>query len=285
MKVAVIGANGQLGEDVTSAFRTQGHEVAALNHSEIAIESPESVQAALETCRPDLVVNTAAFTNVDRCEDEAALAFTINGVGARNIARVTHDLGAKLIQISTDYVFDGEKGSAYVETDAPRPLSVYGNSKLAGEFFARAATARHFVVRVSGIYGRHVCRGKGGPNFVDTMLARGRRGEDIRMVEDQIATPTPTAEIARQIVALGQTAQFGIYHATAEGSCSWYEFTLAIFDLAGLKVRVQPIKTGDSGRKAPRPKYGVLENAALKRLSLNLFSNWRVGLENYLKGS
>lgn len=284
MKVAVIGANGQLGQDVTTAFAAQGHEPAALNHSEMTVESLESVQTALEACRPDLVINTAAFTNVDRCEEEAARAFAINAVGARNVALAAQALGAKLIQISTDYVFDGEKGSAYVETDSPCPLSVYGNSKLAGEFCVRAATPRHFVARVSGIYGHHLCRGKGSPNFVDTMLARGRKGEDIRMVDDQIVTPTPTAEIARQLVALSQTDKYGIYHATSEGSCSWYEFTLAIFELAGLKVHVEPIKTGDSGRKAPRPKYGVLENAALKRISLNLFSPWRVGLENYLKG-
>jgi len=283
MKVAVIGANGQLGQDVTSAFAAQGHEVAALNHSEMAVESSESVRAALDACRPELVINTAAFTNVDRCEDEAIQAFVINAAGARNVALAAQALGAKLIQISTDYVFDGEKGSAYVETDPPRPLSVYGNSKLAGEFCVRAAVPRHFVVRVSGIYGHHLCRGKGGPNFVDTMLARGRKGEEIRMVDDQIATPTPTAEIARQLVALSQTTEYGIYHATSEGCCSWYEFTLAIFELAGLKARVEPIKTGDSGRRAPRPKYGVLENAALKRISLNLFSHWRTGLENYLK--
>lgn len=285
MKVAVIGANGQLGQDVTFAFESQGHEVTGLTHAEVAVESSESVQAALAACRPELVINTAAFTNVDRCEDEAVQAFTINAAGARNVAQAAQAAGARLIQISTDYVFDGEKGSAYVETDPPRPLSVYGNSKLAGEFCARAAAPRHFVVRVSGIYGHHVCRGKGSPNFVDTMLARGRKGEEIRMVDDQIATPTSTVEIARQLVALSQTDEYGIYHATAEGSCSWYEFTRAIYEIAGLKVRVEPIRTGDSGRKAPRPKYGVLENAALKRLSLNLFSHWRTGLENYLKGS
>src|SRR5258708_3380066 len=282
MKVAVIGANGQLGQDVASALRTQGHEVAALNHSEIAVESPESVRAALESCRPDLVVNTAAFTNVDRCEDEAVQAFTINAVGARNVAQASQSLGAKLIQISTDYVFDGEKGSAYVETDPPRPLSVYGNSKLAGEFFVRAATPRHFVVRVSGIYGRHLCRAKGSPNFVETMLVRGAKGETIRMVDDQFVTPTPTIEIAQQLAALAETQEYGLYHATSEGSCSWYEFTRTIFELAGMKVEVQPIKSGESGRVAIRPAYSVLENAALKSRSMNLFRHWRVGLENYL---
>jgi len=282
MKVAVIGASGQLGQDVVSAFRAGQHQVAALTHGEIEISSLESVRQALGGIRPDVVVNTAAFHNVDKCESEEAQAFRVNSIGARYLAQATRELEAKLVHISTDYVFDGKKRSPYVEADTPHPLNVYGISKLAGEFFVRNGNPRHFVVRVSGIYGQHLCRAKGSPNFVETMLARGAKGETIRMVDDQFATPTPTVEIARQLVALAGSSEFGLYHATSEGSCSWYEFTRTIFALAGMKVEVQPIKSEQSGRAAIRPAYSVLENAELKKRSLNLFTHWRTGLESYI---
>ena len=283
MNVAVIGANGQLGQDVVAAFRAAGHTVAALTHQEIEIASAESVRQALHAIGPDVVVNTAAFHNVDKCETEELQAFRVNSVGARYVAQVTGSLRAKLIHISTDYVFDGAKRAPYVESDPPRPLNVYGNSKLAGEFFVMTGNPRHFIVRVSGIYGLHPCRAKGSPNFVDTMLDRARRGESIRMVDDQFVTPTPTVEVAKQLVALAGASEYGLYHATSKGSCSWYEFTRTIFDMAGLKVDLQAIKSEQSGRAAIRPRYSVLENAALKSRSMNLFSDWRTGLENYLK--
>ena len=282
MRVAVIGANGQLGQDVTAAFRAGKHEVAALTHNEIEISSPESVKQVFQGLHPDLVINTAAFHNVDKCESEEVQAFRINSVGARYVAQASAEFKAKLIHISTDYVFDGRKRSPYLESDPPHPLNVYGNSKLAGEFFVMNGNPRHFVVRVSGIYGQHLCRAKGSPNFVETMLARGAKGETIRMVDDQFATPTPTTEIARQLTALAESSEYGLYHATSEGSCSWYEFTKAIFELAGMKVEVLPIKSQESGRAAIRPAYSVLENAALKSRSMNLFNHWRVGLESYL---
>jgi dTDP-4-dehydrorhamnose reductase len=282
MKVAVIGASGQLGQDIVSAFRDAGRQVTALTHGEIEIASHDSVSHVLGAIGPDVVVNTAAFHHVDRCESEEERAFRINSIGARTVAQATRELKASLIHISTDYVFDGRKQSPYVESDAPHPLNVYGVSKLAGEFFVRDGNPRHFVVRVSGIYGRHLCRAKGSPNFVETMLARGAKGETILMVDDQFATPTPTVEVARQLVALAESSEYGLYHATSEGSCSWYEFTRTIFELAGMKVEVQPIKSEQSGRAALRPGYSVLENAELKKRSMNLFNHWRVGLEKYL---
>lgn len=282
MRVAVIGANGQLGQDVTSAFRAAKHDVTALTHADLEIASPESIEQSFRLHQPELIVNTAAFHNVDRCESEALQAFRVNSIGARSVAQASAGLNAKLIHISTDYVFDGRKSTPYLESDAPHPLNVYGNSKLAGEFFVRNGNPRHFVVRVSGIYGQHPCRAKGSPNFVETMLARGAKGETIRMVDDQFVTPTPTVEIARQLAALAETSAYGLYHATSEGSCTWYEFTKAIFDLAGMKVEVVPIRSEQSGRAAMRPGYSVLENAALKSRSMNLFSDWRTGLQNYL---
>ncbi|HEV2961019.1 MAG TPA: dTDP-4-dehydrorhamnose reductase [Candidatus Angelobacter sp.] len=282
MKVAILGANGQLGTDVAAAFRAQGDEVVALTHADVEVSSLESVKKSLESAQPEVVINTAAFHNVERCEDEPLPAFTVNAIGARSVAQVTDSLGAKLVHIGTDYVFDGMKSSPYVEEDPPRPLNAYGNSKLAGEYFVRCTNPRHFVVRVSGIYGQHPCRAKAGFNFVEMMLKFAREREELRVVDDQRVTPTPTVEIAQQLTLLSKTSDYGIYHATSEGSCTWYEFARAIFDLAGTKVRLERARPGDFPTKARRPQNSVLENAALKSKSLNIFSHWRAGLEIYL---
>src|SRR5205823_3889173 len=281
MKVAILGANGQLGADVAVAFHAQGDEVIALTHEDVEVSSLESVNNCLKSARPEIVINTAAFHNVERCEDEPLPAFTVNAIGARNVAQVTDSLSAKLLHISTDYVFDGMKSSPYIEEDPPRPLNAYGNSKLAGEHFVRCTNPRHFVVRVSGIYGQHPCRAKAGFNFVEMMLKFAREREELRVVDDQRVTPTPTVEIAQQLTLLSKTSDYGIYHATSEGSCTWYEFARAIFDLTGTKVRLERASPGDFPTKARRPQNSVLENAALKARSLNVFTHWRTGLENY----
>ncbi|HEY3768798.1 MAG TPA: dTDP-4-dehydrorhamnose reductase [Candidatus Angelobacter sp.] len=282
MKVAVIGGNGQLGRDVSSVFSTEGHAVTDLTHQDIEISSLESVRTVLAALRPEVVVNTAAFHNVDKCEAEPALAFAINGIGARNLAQVTEEAGATILHISTDYVFDGQKGTPYVEEDMPSPLNVYGNTKISGEFFVRSTNPRHFVVRVSAIYGESPCRAKGGLNFVELMLKLSRERKELRVVDDEFVTPTPTAQIAQQLVALSRSTDYGLYHATAEGSCSWYEFAAAIFELTSTKVGLEPARPGEFPAKVARPKYSVLENQALKNKSLNVFSHWREGLEKYL---
>ncbi len=283
MRVAVIGGNGQLGQDVCTAFSAAKHDVISLTHAEVEVSSSDSVKAALEHIQPDLVINTAAFHNVDRCETEPAPAFAVNALGARNVALASESSGAVLLHISTDYVFDGLKGRPYLEQDAPAPLNVYGNSKLAGEFFVRSIARRYFLVRVSGIYGQHPCRAKGGLNFVEMMLKLARERGEVRVVDDEIVSPTPTVEIANQLVALSGTDNYGIYHASSEGSCSWYEFASAIFELSGTKVKLERARPGEFPAKARRPKYSVLENQALKDRSLNLFTHWKNGLAEYLR--
>ncbi len=281
-RVCVLGANGQLGSDVVGAFRSAGMEVAPLTHAEIEITSPDSIRAALDAARPDVVINPAAFHNVEKSEYEPASPFAVNAVGARNLAEVTRDLGAALVHISTDYVFDGAKRQPYVEQDMPGPLNVYATSKLAGEYFVRARNPRHFVVRVAAIYGHQPCRAKGGMNFVETMLQLARERGEVRVVDDEFTTPTPTLQIARQLVALAQSDHYGLSHATAEGSCSWYEFAAALFELSDTKVRLRPAAPGQFSSKVKRPKFSVLENAALKQRHLNRFSHWREGLADYL---
>jgi dTDP-4-dehydrorhamnose reductase len=282
MRVAVIGATGQLGRDIVEAFSAVGESVTGLGHDRIDVSSDDLVKRALEAAQPEVVVNTAAFHHVEKCEADPALAFSVNALGSRNVAQVTASLGATLFHISTDYVFGGEKQSPYVEADRAVPVNVYGNTKLSGEHFVNSTNPRHFILRVSALYGANPCRAKGGLNFVELMLKLSREREEIRVVDTEFVSPTPTAEVAAQIVKLSRTSEYGLYHATAEGSCSWYEFARAIFDSVGSKVRLERANAGEFPAKVPRPQYSVLENASLKRKSMNVFSHWKSGLENYL---
>jgi dTDP-4-dehydrorhamnose reductase len=282
VKVVVIGANGQLGEEVSSVFLAAGDTVIRLSHSDVEISSLDSVRNSLGEVQPDLVVNTAAYHHVEKCEADPLLAFAVNSRGALNVAQVTDSLGAKLLHISTDYVFDGKKRTPYTEEDPAAPLNVYGNTKLSGEFFVRCANPRHLVVRVSAVYGSHPCRAKGGLNFIESMLKLSNERDELRVVDDEFVTPTSASEIALQLVRLSRTSDYGVYHATAEGSCSWYEFAAAIFELTHTRVSLERARPGEFPAKVPRPKYSVLENHALKAKSLNVFSHWRVGLEEYL---
>jgi dTDP-4-dehydrorhamnose reductase len=282
MKIAVIGANGQLGSDLVVAFSDNGDAVCGLSHAEIDIADAQSVTRALEGIRPEAIVNTAAMHHVENCEREPEKALAVNALGARNLAMVARDLGAVLMHVSTDYVFDGSKGSPYREEDTPRPLNAYGISKLAGEHFVRATTPRHFVIRTSGLYGKSPCRAKGGLNFIELMLKLARERGEVKVVDGEVVSPTSTAELALQIVRLSRSDSFGLYHATAEGSCSWYEFAREIFALTGTAVRLKVASPDEFPAKVPRPKYSVLENAALKSRGLNVFKPWQDALRTYL---
>jgi dTDP-4-dehydrorhamnose reductase len=282
MKVAVIGANGQLGTDVVDEFIRNGDEVFRFTHGDIEISSLDSVRRALSGLGINLIANTAAMLNVEGCEQEPEKAYAVNAIGARNLAAVTQEIDAILVHVSTDYVFDGSKGEPYVETDPAVPLNVYGNSKLAGELFISATTDRYFILRTSGIFGRSPCRAKGGRNFVELMLKLAGERDQISVVTDEVVSPTYTTELAEQIVALTRTRQFGIYHATAEGSCTWYDFAKRIFELTNSKVNLTVAAPNEFPAKTRRPKYSVLENQRLKTLGLNSFQSWEVGLQSYL---
>lgn len=282
MRVAVIGSNGQLGVDAAEAFRATGDTVLALSHDDIEIGNLDSVAAALTGAKPAVVVNTAAMHHVEKCEIDPERAFAVNALGVRNLAMVSQDLGAALIHVSTDYVFDGSKGTPYVETDAPRPLNVYGNSKLSGEYFVRCTAEKHFVLRTSAIYGKNPCRAKGGLNFVELMLKLAKERGEVRVVDNEFVTPTYTRELARQMVVLSRSEVYGLYHATGEGGCSWLEFAEEIFAATGTQVCVNAAALNECPAKVPRPKYSVLENRGLNVLGLNVFRPWRDGLWEYL---
>jgi dTDP-4-dehydrorhamnose reductase len=285
MKITIIGANGQLGTDLVQAFTAKGDEVCALTHSDIEITNLESTTRVLDRLGPDVIVNTAAMHHVESCEREPERAFAVNALGPRNLALAARDLGAILMHVSTDYVFDGSKGYPYDETDSPRPLNVYGNTKLAGEYCVQSTVGKHFVIRTSALYGRHPCRGKGGLNFVELMLKLANERPEIRVVDSEIVTPTSTAELSNQIVLLSRSGYFGLYHATAEGSCSWFEFAQTIFSLSDHVVNLKVAAPGEFPAKIPRPQYSVLENRALKRQGLNRFERWQNGLHNYLNAN
>lgn len=283
MKIAVIGADGQLGTDICKAVEAAGHELTRLTIAQVDISDKESVEKVLQECKPGLVINTAAFHHVEKCEDEPLTAFRVNALGARNLAVVCNVVDSALLHISTDYVFDGKKRRPYMETDCPMPLNVYANTKLAGEHFVAAIAKKYFIVRVSGIYGKAPCIGKGGMNFVELMQKLSREREEVRVVDNEFLTPTSTVEVARQVVKMiASNAQCGLYHATAEGHCSWYEFAEEIFKITKPKCRFTKAMPGEFAVKVNRPEYSVLENKFLKDQGINVMRHWKDGLREYL---
>jgi dTDP-4-dehydrorhamnose reductase len=232
--------------------------------------------------RPEVILNTTAYHRVDDCESLPELAYAANALAVLNLIRIANELDAVLVHISTDYVFDGNSKSPYTERSAPFPLSVYANSKFAGEMLVRTMAKKYFLIRTCGLYGAAGSHGKGG-NFVNTMLAKGRRREAIKVVNDQVVTPTYTADLAQQIAVVLPTGHFGLFHMTNEGSCTWFEFARAIFELSGMEVDLTPTTSEVYKAPAIRPKYSVLENARLKELGLNRMRHWRDALAAYLK--
>jgi dTDP-4-dehydrorhamnose reductase len=283
VKVAVLGSNGQLGSDVCAAFVENGDQVIGLTHSDLEVTSASAVDAVLSASMPEFIVNTAAMHHVEKCEADPVAAFQGNAIGAKVVAQWAQQAGATIAYVSTDYVFDGKKGAPYVEADAAVPLNTYGITKLAGENYTAAIAPKYFVLRVSAIYGHQPCRAKGGLNFVEMMLKLSREREELRVVDDEFVTPTPTVQIAKQLVALSRSSNYGLYHGTAEGSCSWYEFADEIFRATSTKIRLEKARPGEFPAKVSRPKYSVLENHALKAVQLNVFTDWRDGLEGYLR--
>jgi dTDP-4-dehydrorhamnose reductase len=283
MRIALIGADGQLGSDLVPALKNQN--VLPLFWPAFDITRTAEAAGVLRRLHPDVVINTAAFHRVDECEDKADQAFAVNAFAVRELARTCRALKAVLVHFSTDFVFDGVRRSPYLEEDRPGPLSVYAASKLAGEHFVRAYADRYFLVRTCGLFGEAGCLEK-GRNFVETMLFLASEGRSpIRVVDDQIITPTPTAELAARVAALIQSEANGLYHMTAEGSCSWFEFARAIFELSGRDPSVVvPVDSTAFGSKARRPPYSVLENARMRTIGLPEFSPWKEALFVYLKG-
>lgn len=282
MRILLIGAAGQLGQDLLPVLEKRGHEVTPVTHEQLEICSAEGVRDAVAAARPQCLINTAAFHRVDDCEDQVERAFAVNVMGVRNLAQAAEQAGAALAHFSTDYVFGGEKQTPYAETDLPQPLSVYAISKLAGEFAARRYCSRHFVIRTCGLYGMGGSRSKGG-NFVETMLKLAAQKKTVRVVADQIVTPTSTADLAERLLPLLESKRYGLYHMSSAGQCSWHEFAAEVFRLAKVDADLHPTDSKSFGAKARRPIYSVLDNYQMRAAGIAEFRPWREALAEYMR--
>ena len=282
MRILLTGAGGQLATDLEKVLNDQDYDVVAFSHAALDVCKARQVQEALAASRPAIVVNTAAFHRVDDCETEVERAFAVNALGVMNLATACKAHGAALLHMSTDYVFDGQKETPYSEEDPPSPINAYGISKLAGELIIRYSVERYFIVRASGLYGLAGASGKGG-NFVNTMLRLAREGKPVRVVGDQRLSPTFTVDLARKIVWLLDTDDYGIWHITSAGNCTWHEFAAEIFRQAGLQPKLEPTTSSEFGAKAKRPAYSVLANERIRESGANEMRSWQEALAAYLQ--
>lgn len=279
-KIALIGADGQLGSELGKVLDDQ--EIYLFYYPEFDVTDAAKTSKTIRSLSPDVIINTAAYHRVDECEDNPGESFAVNTIAVRDLACLCRDLDAALVHFSTDYVFDGRKQTPYVEDDLPNPLNLYAVSKLAGEYFVQNFPQKYFLIRTCGLFGEAGCRVK-GTNFVDTMISMEKRGETIRVVNDQWVTPTSATELAQKVYELLQTTHWGLYHMTNEGECTWYEFARTIFKLMGSAIRIEAVDSLSYGAKARRPAYSVLENRNAKKIGITSFSRWETALEVYLK--
>jgi dTDP-4-dehydrorhamnose reductase len=274
-RLLVTGAGGMLGQDVVRAARDAGHEVVALARADLDVADASAVEALIGAARPAAIVNCAAWTDVDGAESDPAGAAAINATAAGVLARAAAAAGARLVHVSTDYVFDGERGSPYVESDATGPRSVYGRTKLDGERAIAAGGGSHAIARTQWLFG------VGGRNFAATMLALGAERDEVTVVTDQIGLPTATADLAAALLDLAAGESQGVHHLAGGGEpVSWHDFTLEIFRQAGLACRVLPCTTAELPRPAPRPAFSAL---ASERPETPVLPPWRQGLAHYLE--
>jgi len=284
VKIALIGVNGQLGTDINIYFKSKGLKVTGLvGLKDIDVCDYRMSEIILKDIKPDLIISTAAFHDVDRCEDEALSAFKVNVIGVKNLAVICREMNVPLMHFSTDYVFDGKKKEPYTESDCPGPISMYGISKLAGEQLLQYMLEKYYIVRLSGLYGLADCVGKKGGNFVELMIKLAKKNKQIKVVDDQVLTPTSTRDVAEKLFELIQKEKYGIYHMTNTDSCSWYKFTREIFKLMNLTTSVLPTTTEEFGARARRPEYSVLDNANLRKIGLADLRNWKEALKDYIE--
>lgn len=273
MKILVTGAGGQLGHDLEKVLT--GHELRLLGKEKLDVTDFPAVINAVTDFQPRIVIHAAAYTNVDGCETEPALAYKVNAIGTQNMAISCQEEGAAMVYVSTDFVFDGCKDTPYTEFDETNPISVYGRSKLAGERYVSSLLNKYFIVRTAWLYGRE------GQNFVKTILRLAGEQDELRVVSDQIGCPTSSLDVARKIAEIIETEGYGLYHTVNTGSCSWFDFGREILRLAGVEKKVIPIGSADLNRPAPRPAYSVLKNYSLELRGFKQLRPWQEALADY----
>lgn len=278
MKVLVTGANGQLGYDVIKQLNSVGIDYLGTDRESLDITNKEQVTRVISDYNPDAIIHCAAFTAVDKAEDEKDLCYSINVLGTKYVAEACKEIDAKMVYISTDYVFDGEGDKPFEVTDKPNPINYYGQTKYEGELEVQKLIDKYFIVRISWVFGSN------GNNFVKTMLRLGKERDEISVVADQVGSPTYTYDLADFLLEMIETDKYGIYHATNEGYCSWYEFACEIFKQAGMGVKVNPIKTVDYPTRAKRPKNSRLSKInAIDNFNIKL-KTWEDSLRRFLNG-
>ncbi|MHA4259677.1 dTDP-4-dehydrorhamnose reductase [Bacillus cereus] len=277
MKVLVTGAKGQLGQDVVSLLKEQTWEIFGVGREELNITDEKQVSEKVLLIQPDIIIHTAAYTQVDQAESDEEAAFKVNAEGTKYLAQAAEVVGAKFCYVSTDYVFDGTKETPYKAGDQTNPQTVYGKSKLVGEQYTQEYCSKSYIVRTSWVFGLY------GNNFVKTMLRLAEENKELGIVHDQVGSPTYTTDLARFIISLVQTDKYGVYHGSNSGVCSWYEFAKEIFKQSNIEILVNPLKTEDFPRPAARPKYSVLDKGMIEENGFESFQNWKEALKDFLK--
>ncbi len=275
MKLLITGSNGMLGSDLLQILEDK-HEIIATNTSNLDITNNERVIEELKFHNPDMVINAAAYTDVDGCENKKDLAYAVNALGPNNLAIACNRIKSKLVHISTDYVFNGESKIPYMENDKTNPINSYGETKLKGEEFIQNNMDDYFIIRTSWLYGFN------GNNFVKTMLELSKNHEEISVVNDQKGSPTYTHDLAIAISKLIETDFYGIYNITNTGVCSWFDFAKDIFEIADVKINLNPVTTDEFPRPAKRPKYSVLSNQKWKNKKFNPLRHYKEALSEYI---
>lgn len=289
MKILITGCNGQLGSQIINILNQGKSELGYTNDSYKNVDILGTDVQELDICnlndvktyvlreKPDVVINPAAYTNVDACEENKDIAFKVNGIGARNLAIACEEVGAKLIHISTDYVFEGNGSEPYREYDLTNPQSMYGKTKHIGEEYVKQFCSRYFIVRTAWLYGYN------GNNFVKTIIKIATNNDEIKVVDDQRGNPTNAEDLAHHILKLALTEEYGIYHCTGEGECSWHDFACKIVEYAGIKCKVNPCTTEEFPRPAKRPEYSSLDNMMLRCTVGNEMRNWEDALKAFIE--
>lgn len=276
MKVLITGANGQLGRELTKQYKEKSNvELILTDVADLDITDVKAVYEFVNNHKPEVIINCAAHTAVDKCETDVDMAYKINAVGPKNLASAAFAIGAEIVQVSTDYVFDGKIDKQLTEFDKVNPQTVYGKTKLEGEKVVSKLNPKHYIVRTAWLYGD-------GNNFVKTMIKLSETNKTLKVVNDQKGSPTSTVDLAKVIISLVENKNYGLFHCTCKGECTWYDFTKEIFTIKGINTEVIPCTTDEFPRPAKRPEYSVLRNYMLELTTGDITRSWEESLEEYL---
>ena len=275
MKILITGHKGMLGSELMETLSVE-HEVSGVDIEELDVTDLDATRRTIQDIQPEIIYHTASYNAVDQAESNWQETFNINAIGTRNVALAAREVDAMLVFFSTDYVFDGTKGTPYEEWDVPNPLGVYARSKAAAEWIIRSLLPNHFIVRVSWLIGHN------GPNFVEAILKKAQTGESLAVVNDQTGSPTFVVDLIGELLRIVPSGAYGTYHISNNGACTWYDIAKAVLEIMNLDVPLRPIATQESGRTAPRPRFSYLRNAMLELTIGDRMPIWLDGLKRYL---